>query len=177
MLTAYAPSPGHGGVSDALTDERYTAVPPDAVRWGMAALVTIAAPMTFVSNAARQVAASVSTSRASGPMPGRVDERVDATEPCGGFRDRGAARRLVGDVALDHERPGAGLLRRVLEPGAATGEQRDLRHPAGRGRCRCTGRVRWTRPRRLLALDFSPEDDTTVRERRIGPDRGDRNGA
>ena len=70
MLTAYAPSPGHGGVSDALTDERYAAVPPDAVRCSIAALVTSAAPMTLVSNTRRQVAASVSARRTNGPIPG-----------------------------------------------------------------------------------------------------------
>src|SRR6476620_5639901 len=56
LLTAYAPRPGHGGVSDALTDDRYAATPPDAVRWLIAALVTSAAPVTFVSNTRRQVA-------------------------------------------------------------------------------------------------------------------------
>src|SRR5262249_58339742 len=70
LLTAYAPSPGHGGVIDALTDDRYTAIPPDAVRWGSAAVVTSAAPVTFVSNTRRQVSTSVSTRRASGPIAG-----------------------------------------------------------------------------------------------------------
>src|SRR5882724_10920995 len=59
LLTAYAPSPGHGGVSDALTDDRYIAVPCDALRWGIAAAVTSAAPVTFVSKVRRQVSASV----------------------------------------------------------------------------------------------------------------------
>ena len=66
----YAPRPGQGGVSDALTDDRNAAVPELAVRWGMAAAVMRAAPVTFVSNARRQVSASVSTRRASGPMAG-----------------------------------------------------------------------------------------------------------
>jgi hypothetical protein len=44
--------------------------PPDAARCGIAARVTSAAPVTFVSNTARHTAASVSTSRSKGPMPG-----------------------------------------------------------------------------------------------------------
>ena len=39
LVTAYTPSPGHGGVSDALTDDKYAATPPDAARWGSAAAV------------------------------------------------------------------------------------------------------------------------------------------
>src|SRR3954469_13611836 len=69
LLTAYAPSPGHGGVIDALTDDRYTAVPADASRCGRAAAVTSAAPVTLVSKTCRQVAASVSSIRESGPTP------------------------------------------------------------------------------------------------------------
>jgi hypothetical protein len=46
------------------------AAPADSVRWGTAAAVTRAAPVTLVSNTRRQVAASVSTSFISGPMPG-----------------------------------------------------------------------------------------------------------
>ena len=38
MLTAYAPRPGHGGVSEALTDDRYAATPAESERWGIAAL-------------------------------------------------------------------------------------------------------------------------------------------
>ncbi len=66
----YAPSPGHGGVSDALTDERYAIIPDVASRWGIAAAVIHDAPTTFVSSTWRQVSASVSTSRASGPIAG-----------------------------------------------------------------------------------------------------------
>src|SRR3954470_23207478 len=69
LLTAYAPSPGHGGVSEALTEDRYAAVPPDAERCEIAALVTRAAPMTLVSNTLRHSAASVSARRESGPIP------------------------------------------------------------------------------------------------------------
>src|SRR4029453_16805281 len=50
LLTTYAPRPGHGGVSDALTDERYAATPPEAVSAGIAAAVISAAPVTFVAN-------------------------------------------------------------------------------------------------------------------------------
>ncbi len=66
----YAPSPGQGGVRDALTDERNAAVPAVFARWGMAAAVMRAAPVTFVSNTRRHVSASVSTRRDSGPMAG-----------------------------------------------------------------------------------------------------------
>src|SRR5688572_9153597 len=70
LLTAYEPRPGQGGVDEALTDDRYTAAPADSVRWGTAAAVTSAAPVTLVANTRAQVSASVSISLASAPMPG-----------------------------------------------------------------------------------------------------------
>ena len=70
LLTMYAPSPGHGGVSDALTDDRNDRVPDVAARCGIAAAVMRAAPMTFVSKTRRQVSASTSTRRANGPIAG-----------------------------------------------------------------------------------------------------------
>ena len=48
--------------SDALTDERYAATPDDALRWGSAAEVTRAAPVTLVANTSAHAPASVSTS-------------------------------------------------------------------------------------------------------------------
>ena len=54
----YAPSPGHGAVIDALTDDRYAATPFDSVRWGSAAAVTSAAPVTLVASVRRHMSAS-----------------------------------------------------------------------------------------------------------------------
>src|SRR3954469_21300783 len=70
LLTAYAASPGHGGVSDALTEERYAATPPDFVSSSSAALVISAAPVTLVSSVRRQVSASMSARCDNGPIPG-----------------------------------------------------------------------------------------------------------
>jgi hypothetical protein len=58
------------GVSEALTEERYTATPPASSRCGSAAAVASAAPTTLVSKARRQVAASTLSTAASGPIPG-----------------------------------------------------------------------------------------------------------
>ena len=52
-----------------LTDDRYAARPREACRWGSAAAVTIDAPITLVSSDWRHVSTSMSSTRASAPMP------------------------------------------------------------------------------------------------------------
>ena len=93
--------------------------------------MTSDAPMTLVSNTRRHcvgVGVHEADERAD---PRRVDEAVDAAEPGGGLLDGGAARRLVGDVALDGERARSGVLGGVGEPLLAAGQERDLRPALG----------------------------------------------
>ncbi len=57
---------------------------------------------------------------------GRVHHVVDAAERVGDLVDGRPARRLVGDVALDGDCAGPGLLRGRFDALAAPGQERDL---------------------------------------------------
>ena len=93
----------------------------------MAAAVTSAAPVTFVSNTRRHVSASVSTSRANGPMPGvytsaSMPPRSAAAFPMADATD---ASSVTSHSMRERARPGLGRGR--LEPLTPAGEQRHLR--------------------------------------------------
>ena len=164
LLTAYAPSPGHGAVCDALTDERYTS---DAARRGEVGergrRDERGAGDVRVEHAppGLDVGVGEPSERTDG---GRVDECVDSPEVGRGLLDRRAARVGIGDVALDGERVAPGLAGRRFQPLAPAGEQTRRAHLAAPDRRRCTGRVRSTRRPLLLAtLPLDRHADVDVR--------------
>ena len=144
LLTRYAASPGHGGVSDALTEERYAAAPCDACRCGSAAAVASDAPMALVSKARRQVSASRSSIRDSGPMPVAYTSASIPPRPSAASSMALAARRLVGHVTTDGERAGTGFLGCVDQAVVRVGPGAPRPRPAGPVRPRCSARARWT---------------------------------
>ena len=97
----------------------------------IAALVTSAAPVTFVSNVRRHVAASVSASRANGPIPGAYTRASIPPSPAAAsaIADRHDVSSVTSHSIASVEGPASFAASSRLF--ASPREQRDVRAPLG----------------------------------------------